>query len=148
MIKSEIKLKGEYPVLCVDGVETAPVAYTTYFEENARYEEFASYGFKQFFVNVSTTAKAINTTHTDFSPFRVGVFDGDTPDYSEFEDSVGRILAVCPDALIYPRVNISMPDEWVEKNPDEVVQTPVSGKLNIVGKFRKLFLEKMRNRSF
>ena len=128
MIKSEIRLKGDYPVLYVDGVETAPVAYTTYFEENARYEEFASYGFKQFFVNVSTTTKAINTTHTDFSPFRVGVFDGESPDYSEFEDSVRRILAVCPDALIYPRINISMPSLWVEKNPGEVVETPVSGK--------------------
>ena len=128
MIKSEIRLKGDYPVLYVDGAETAPVAYTTYFEENARYEEFAAYGFKQFFVNVSTTVKAINTTHTNFSPFRVGVFDGDTPDYSEFEDSVRRILAVCPNALVYPRINISMPEGWAQKYPDEVVDTPVSGK--------------------
>ncbi len=76
-----------------------------------------------FFVNVSFTDLAINNV-TGFSPFLTGVFESDSPDYNEFDSIVHRILSECPDAFIFPRVNIAMPRKWINNTPYECVETP------------------------
>ncbi|MBO5653088.1 MAG: hypothetical protein J6S44_02615 [Clostridia bacterium] len=129
MLKSEIKLQNGLPRLFVEGKETPAMAYTTYFNERSENEDFARAGYRIFFVNISMTKAPINSTYTGFSPFRVGVFeDAEHPDYSEFEDEVHKILAFCPDAIIFVRINLSMPAWWVESHPDEVTQTSKGGK--------------------
>ena len=54
----------------------------------------------------------------------LGVFENDEPDYSEFESIVRKILKACPDALIFPRINIAMPQKWLDENIYETVETP------------------------
>ena len=109
MLKSEIKIKNGNPCLYIDDQPTAAMAYTTYFEERSRCADFAGIGCRLFFVNASFTALPINSFATGFSPFRVGVFeDINSPDYSEFEREVHRILTACPDAVIFPRIYVSM----------------------------------------
>ncbi len=100
-----------------------PVAYTTYFEECGEFSDFIKADYKMFFVNVSFTKLPINNV-SGFSPFRTGVFDGDEPDYREFDGIVGEILGECPHALIFPRVNVAMPGKWIENNLSECVSTP------------------------
>ena len=123
MLKSKIEFKKGKPVISINGKTHYPLAYTTYFEECAEYSDFIGSGYRMFFVNVSFTDLPINNV-TGFSPFGTGVFEGDIPDYSEFDATVNRILCECPDALIFPRINIAMPRKWLKNNPCETVDTP------------------------
>lgn len=128
MHKSEIRRIGNKPKLFVDGRATPAMAYTTYFEEQSRCADFARTGCRLFFVNTSFTKLPINSAATGFSPFRVGIFeDKDNPDYSEFEREVHRILHACPDAVIIPRIYVSMPKWWVDTHLDECVLTEKGG---------------------
>ena len=137
MLKSCVKQKNGHPCLFIDGESVAPIAYTTYFEERSCYEDFIGVGYRIFFVNLSFNTLPINNA-TGFSPFRVGVFDAPKhPDYSEFEDVVKKILAKCPKAIIFPRVNISMPKWWCESHPSDTVITSS-------GKREALFSENFR----
>ncbi len=123
MLKTRIEFKNGKPFISVNGKLHYPLAYTTYFEECGRFSDFIKHDYKMFFINISFTKLAINTT-SNFSPFYTGVFENDEPDYSEFEGIVKEILKECPDALIFPRINIAMPQKWIDENPYETVETP------------------------
>ena len=120
---SSIEFKNGKPYISIDGARHYPLAYTTYFEECGEFSGFINAGYKMFFVNTSFTRLPINNV-SGFSPFRTGVFECSAPDYSEFDGVVGEILAECPEALIFPRINVAMPCGWIEKNTDECVSTP------------------------
>ena len=124
MLESRIELKNGLPTLFIDNSAVTQMAYTTYFPERSCHADFAAAGYRIFFVNLSFTRLSINTD-TGFSPFRVGIFDKEgSEDYSEFEENVSRILAECPDAIIFPRIYISMPKWWVDSHPCDVIATP------------------------
>ena len=124
-MKSRVVTANGKSMLHIDGSPVAAMAYTTYFEERSRYLDFVKAGYKIFFVNASFTALPINPK-TGFTPFVAGIFeDRDHPDYSEFEDSVRKILRACPDAIIFPRIYVSMPRWWSIEHPDEVIMTEV-----------------------
>lgn len=132
MISSEIRNVNGVPRLFFDGVQTAAAAYTTYFEERSRYGDFIDAGYRIFFINVSFTALPINSV-TGFTPFFTGVFeDPDSPDYSEFENAAQKILDRCPDAVLIPRIYISMPGWWIAAHPDDVVDTPRGGYREVI----------------
>ncbi len=127
MLKSSIQIKNGTPCLAVEGREMPAMAYTTYFGESARYEDFLAAGYRIFFVNASFTALPINSAATGFTPFRVGVFENEEENYSEFESGVKEILSLCPDAIIFPRIFVSMPRSWIESHPEETVPTAKGG---------------------
>ena len=127
MLKSEIRIKNGIPSLWINDAWTPAMAYTTYFCERSRHKDFIRAGYRIFFVNVSLTGAPINSM-TGFTPFRKSIFeDPDHPDYSEFEDYVRQILLVCPEAIIFPRIYVSMPRWWAEMHPDDVVPTSAGG---------------------
>ena len=127
MIRSEIRMSGNRPILYLDGSPATPMAYTTYFEERSDAAAFAQAGYRIFFVNLSFTSLPINN-FTGFTPFRVGAFENpDAPDFSAFETAVRAILTACPDAVIFPRIYVSMPKSWADTHPDDVVPTPKGG---------------------
>ena len=133
MLKSEIRTKNGTPRLYIEGKETTAVAYTTYFEERSAYLDFLAAGFRIFFVNVPMTRLPINSHETGFTPFRVGVFDEEgKEDYSEFEAAVRKILRACPEAIIFPRIYVSMPRWWTERHPDDVADTNKAGKREVL----------------
>ena len=136
MIKSRIQFVGNRPMISINGELRSPIAYTTYFHECGQWSDFIKSGHKMFFVNVSFTDLPINNV-TGFSPFRIGVFETDVPDYSEFDETVRRIVAECPDALIFPRINIAMPRKWIAEHPYETVTTPSGNRESL---FSDLFL--------
>ena len=127
-MKSCIKIKNGNPTLYVDGAPVPAIAYTTYFQERNRYEDFINAGYRIFFVNVSLTNKPFNSARTGFTSFNVGAFeDPDNPDYSELETYVYQILEKCPDAMIVPRIYVGMPSWWCDAHPEETVLTPKGG---------------------
>lgn len=127
MLKSQIQIKNGTPRLYIDGKETPAMAYTCYFGERACYGDFLSAGYRIFFVNASFTSLPINSAATGFTPFRIGVFENGNEDYSEFESGVEKILSLCPDAVIFPRLYVSMPKDWIESHPEETVLTEKGG---------------------
>ena len=147
MLNSSIRHEKDRVTLWIDGQVLPAAAYTTYFEERSRYEDFIAAGYRIFFVNVSMTALPINSAGTGFTPFRVGVFeDPDHPDYSEFEDAVRKILRACPDAYIFPRIYVSMPRWWTVQNDAECIDTPKGGRREFLGSeaFRRDGAEMLR----
>ena len=136
-MKTKVEFVNGKPAVNADGKLYAPLAYTTYFDECGEWSDFIGCGYKMFFVNVSFTDLPINNI-TGFTPFLTGVFEGDVPDYSGFDGYVRGILSMCPDALIFPRINISMPLKWVSKNTYETVRTPNGGARESV--FSDLFM--------
>ncbi|MBO7305034.1 MAG: hypothetical protein J6V09_07425 [Clostridia bacterium] len=128
MLKSFIKTKNGKPTLFIEDKPVAAMAYTTYFTERSCCEDFIKAGYRIFFVNASFTALPINSVATGFTPFRIGIFeDPVNPDYSEFEPEVRKILKACPDAIIFPRLYVSMPSSWVSAHIDECVPTNKGG---------------------
>lgn len=111
------------PTLNIDGRFHYPVAYTTYFDECGSWKEFIGNGYKMFFVNISFTDLPINN-FTGFTPFLKGVFETEKTDYGDFEATVNKIISECPDAMIFPRINLAMPRRWIQSHPDETVSTP------------------------
>lgn len=122
MLKSSVEFINGKPFVSVNGELHYPLAYTTYFEECGEFSDFIKSGYRMFFVNVSFTDLPINNI-SGFSPFLTGVFEGAEPDYSEFDSRVSEILSLCPDALIFPRINIAMPQKWIRENKAECVET-------------------------
>lgn len=123
MLESYIKTENGAPRLFISGKVACPMAYTTYFEERSAYRDFIKAGYRIFFVNVSFTTLPINCV-TGFTPFNVGVFeDPARPDYSELDDTAKKILKECENAVIFPRVYVSMPKWWIDEHPMDVVET-------------------------
>ncbi len=119
-IFSEIKNVGGVPTLCINGKAYPSAAYMTYFEQFNDYEKFTKAGYSFFSVPVLFAGRWINAS-ADTPPFKKGIFDiKGSPDFSLFDEAMDRILTACPDAYVFPRVNISMPEWWEKENPDDV----------------------------
>ena len=117
-VTSEVRMHGGVPTLFVNGEAYPAAAYMTYLEPYNRYADFAGAGYKLFSMPVLFAGRWISTT-PDMTPFSKGIFDDkDSPDFSVLDASVRRILEACPDAMIFPRVNLSMPLWWIESHPD------------------------------
>ena len=99
---------GGVPALFINGEPTPAAAYMTYLEEYNDYDAFVDAGYRLFSVPVLFAGRWINAN--DYcKPFHGGIFDREgAADFSALDASVARILSVCPDAFIFPRLNLSM----------------------------------------
>lgn len=119
--------KNGVPYFKVGDDEIPAVAYITYFEERNEYKKFTDIGYRIFSVSVSTAARPINTT-SGFMPFFSGVFDRKgSADFSVIDKSIKDIVKICPNAYIFPRIYLCMPEWWCDENPSECIKTPVDG---------------------
>ena len=125
MITSSVEMKGESPILKINGEEVPAHAYITYFIENARYDDFSEAGYKMYSVPLYFATRGIQEMN-EIPPFGEGIFENRTPDFSIADRAFEQILEKCPDAYIFPRVNMSMPRWWEEENPDELCDTAVA----------------------
>jgi beta-galactosidase len=126
-VTSKIAPYGGVPTLFVNGEPQVGMAYITYFQENNRYEDFAKAGYNLFTFATFFAGQTINET-SQIKPFSPGIFDvKGQEDYTDFDRSVEQILKACPNAMIFPRVNMSLPAWWEDENPDELNDTGYGG---------------------
>ena len=105
------------PTLFVNGEPFPAAAYMTYLEERGRYADFAAAGYTLFSVPVLFVGRWISTMK-DMKPFHAGIFDKPgQPDYTVADASMKRILDACPNGWIIPRVNLAMPQWWIDAHP-------------------------------
>ena len=130
--------KNGNPAICIGNENIPACAYITYFDERNDYDLFSKNGFNLFSVSVSLASQPINTL-SGFMPYQKGVFDiKDNPDFLCVENALKRIIDACPDAYIFPRVYVCMPQWWIDENPTETIDVP-HGK-----KRESLYSEKFR----
>lgn len=123
MRKSEIKTHGGVPTLFVDGKPVIENAYIIYFTDKECYGEFAEHGCRLFSVPIFFAEKTVNEI-SQFPPFLEGIFENkDYPNFSVADREIERIIAACPDAMIFPRINMALPLWWERENPDELCDT-------------------------
>lgn len=118
---SEVKRVNGQPRLFVGGEAVSQMAYITYKTENNRYENFSKAGVKLYSVNLNFSEAPIG----EIAPvlvFQKGIFQNGEPDFSIVDKNFDEILSVCPDALIFPRVNVNLSLEWERENPDELCE--------------------------
>ena len=128
---------GGVPTLFVNGVPFPAAAYMTYLEECNDYASFAGAGYRLFSVPVLCAGRWINSA-VDGKPFHKGIFDEkEAPDFSALDASVRRVLSACPEAYIFPRINLSAPLWWIAEHPES---TDGTGKRELLfsGEYRAL----------
>ena len=119
-INTSIKNCNGQPTLYINGEPHAAVAYMTYLEKFNEYDDFADAGYKFYSVPVLFSGRWISNSK-GLTPFKKGIFDvKGKPDFSLFNEAIEKILEACPDAYIFPRVNVSLPEWWEEENPDKL----------------------------
>jgi|LSQX01.2.fsa_nt_gb beta-galactosidase len=120
-VRSEVRTRSGTPMLFINDKPTAAAAYITYFSECAKYGDFISAGYKLFSIPCYFGSLGINT-RSGIHPFEPGIFDNpDSADFSVFDGNVKTLLEKSPKAHILPRVDVSMPERWIDENPDELI---------------------------
>ena len=122
MKSSCVKIHQGVPRLFVEGQPLPMGAYMTYAPAKGCFADFARAGYALFSLPVYFATRPINDI-SQIPPFRPGIFEGEAPDFSAFEEDLRRIVAACPRAMIFPRVNISMPVRWTDAHPEELCDT-------------------------
>ena len=119
-MKAEIKnYKGALRIF-IDGEILPPDAYITYFTEKNCYSDFTKAGYKLYSFPVFFSSKTLNE-NSQAPGFGRPIFDDvNNPDWKALDEDFYRILEACPDALIFPRVNVSLSETWERENPDEL----------------------------
>ena len=118
-MKAEIREYKGALRLFVNGEIVPPDAYMTYFIENSKYEDFADAGYKLFSLPIFFSSKTMNE-NSQAPCFGNPIFDNGEPDWESFDAIFRHVLNACPDALIFPRMNLSPSEMWERANPDEL----------------------------
>ena len=119
MTTSEIRELSGVPHLFVNGEPINEMAYITYRTECNRYADFRDAGYKLFSVPIYFAEMGINEI-SGIPPFCRGIFDGTTPDFSVADARMREVLDSCPDAMIFPRINVNLSEAWERAHPDEL----------------------------
>lgn len=126
-ITSAILPHGGVPTLFINSRPVPGLAYMTYLTERADYANMAAMGCRLYSIPVFFAARPVNAAEL-CGPFAPGIFDTrGRPDFSAADADIAQLLEACPDALIFPRVNVTLPRWWEEEHPEECNDAGVNG---------------------
>lgn len=127
MLTSRVERYHGVPTLFVNDRPVSGAAYVTYLPERNDYVAMARAGIHFYSMTIFFGAQTINET-SQIHPFAPGIFDRKgRPDFSVADAEAARIVEADPQALIFPRVNVSLPKWWEDENPDELNDTGFGG---------------------
>ena len=118
---AKIEIINNLPTIVVDGIPLSEMAYITYRPQFNCYSDFAQAGVKLFSVNLNFSEQPINE-EAPVLVFQKGIFEQEEPDFGIIDRNFDQILAQCPDAYIFPRINLNLPRKWEEEHPEEVCE--------------------------
>ena len=127
---SQVKKVNGLPTLFVDGKAVPEMAYITYDTKNNRYADFAAAGVRLYSVNLNFYEMPINE-NAPVLIYQRGIFDSGELDFSVIEENFDDIISVCPDAMIFPRVNVNLSYEWEKTHPDELCDAQKHGRSRV-----------------
>lgn len=119
MVTSKIESLGGVPMLFVNDEPVVPMAYITYYQEKNRYRDFAQAGYSLFSVQMMFARRTVNEQF-GLPPFYDGIYENEEPNYAAIDRDIRRVLDACPNAYIFPRVNINLPRRWEREHPEEM----------------------------
>lgn len=108
--------------LYVRGKPMPGLAYITYLTDKNCYRDFADAGYRLFSFPVFFGHQALNES-SGLQVFTPGIFDDEQPDFSRFDRDMEQLLQACPNAWVFPRINVSVPKRWEEAHPRELNHT-------------------------
>ncbi|MBR5507795.1 MAG: hypothetical protein IKV88_07105 [Clostridia bacterium] len=120
MVAKVVQING-IPAIEINGSPVMEMAYITYRPEYNKYYDFSNNGVKLFSINLNFSEMPIN----EMAPvlvFQKGIFEKDVPDFSIVDHNFDLILKDCPDACIFPRVNLNLPERWEREHPLELCE--------------------------
>lgn len=118
-VSSYVKNENGVPCLFINGKRQSGLAYITYHTHNNRYDDFAKEGYDLFSMPVFFGSNHLNE-YAGSEVFSKGIFDDEISDFSHFDEDVEKIINACPNAYIFPRVNVSASRYWEQEHPDEL----------------------------
>ena len=118
-VTSCIKSIGGTQTLFIDGKPYPGVAYITYLRDKARYRDFAEAGYRLFSTALFFGSNKLNS-NSGLDVFSEGIYDSDEPDFSGFDRDLEHLFSVCPDAYVFPRVNVNPSAMWEADHPEEL----------------------------
>lgn len=117
-LSSEIRNLGGVPTLFINGEPHPGMAYVTYLPERADYRNLADMGCTLFSVCLYFASRPVNAKEL-CGPFGDGIFeDPGKADFSVVDREVENLLKKCPNALLFPRINVNLPAWWDEAHPE------------------------------
>ena len=119
MITSKVETRGERQVLLLNGSQRENLAYITYLPDSGCFADFANAGYRLYSACDFFGSNKMNE-HSGFDIPGKGIFDGAEPDFSGFDSVMYQILKACPDAYVFPRVNVSAGRQWELEHPEEL----------------------------
>lgn len=128
-VTAEVKVEHGRPLLYINGKETAPFAYMSYFGEVRYYREVAAAGIHLYSFPAYLGDRGINSA-SGIGPFRPSLWpEPGRYDYSSIEMDFRKLLEADPQAMAIIRIHLDPPGWWDRKHPTQCSLQPDGGSL-------------------
>ena len=144
MVRSRIQTEKGISKLLINEEKQYELAYMTYLTDRNRYEDFVREGYELFSFPVFFGTNHLNE-HSKLTVFTKGIFDDIMqPDFSIVDHDVEMILEACPNAYIFPRVNVSLSRRWELEHREELCDSYPDGELGRASFASDLWAEEVK----